>query len=210
VLAAFEQLVEFVHTNTPSGQTPVIVGHQGFELLFKHVEQCMQRAAAATAAATPTAVADSDSESLGPTSRSTNVMGGSSSSSSRLAAPVLDGTSTMSSSRGKGRRRRAALESLVTAGSTAPGSSRTNSSKGYQHSSWPQEWMFLDTYVMAHVLLSLLPEEQGATGQALRQKLLTGLYTLHQAEGVSSQRMKARGDSLSAFADLLTMALCTC
>jgi hypothetical protein len=44
VLAAFEQLVNFVHSNTLPGQTPVIVGHQGLELLFKHVEQCLQRA----------------------------------------------------------------------------------------------------------------------------------------------------------------------
>lgn len=50
VLVAFEQLVEFVHSHTPPGQTPVIVAHRGFNLVFRHVEQCLQRAAAAAAA----------------------------------------------------------------------------------------------------------------------------------------------------------------
>lgn len=192
VLAAFDQLADFVRTNTPPGQTPVVVGHQGFELLFKQVEQCLQRAAVAAAAAGQS----------GTTSSSTSITE-SSCSSSGGGDTIVANSSTSTSSRGKGRRRRSILEHVVKVDPIASDdSSSTINSTGHQHLSWPQEWMFLDTYVMAHVMLSLLPEQQGAIGQALRKKLLPGLYTLQQAEGVSSQRLKPRGDSLSACAEL--------
>jgi hypothetical protein len=80
-----------VHSHTMPGQMPVIVGHQGFELLYKHAEQCLQRAVAATAV----------QEGRSSTS---SVMGGSSAD--------VNSTSTISSSRGRGRRRRSARRSL--------------------------------------------------------------------------------------------------
>ena len=104
VLAAFEQLITFVHSNTLPGQTPVIVGHQGYELLFKHVEQCLERAAAATAGPP------------GHSSSSTSVMGCSGSSS---AGGSAISTSSTGSSRGRRYRRRSGPGPIVKA-PTAP------------------------------------------------------------------------------------------
>lgn len=162
LLAAFDQLVDFVHANTPPGQTPVIVGHQGFELSFKHVEQYMRRVAAAAGT----------SGRGGPTSSNTGLIGGSTTDLNSSSS-----TASTSTSSGKGRRRRVAP---VAADPSTPNTSSSTSSKGYQHSSWPQDWMFLDTYVMAQVLQSLPPSHdtrgEAVTGSTLQQMLRRCLY----------------------------------
>lgn len=192
VLAAFDQLVDFVHANTPPGQTPVIVGHQGFELSFKHVEQYMRRVAAAAGT----------SGRGGPTSSNTGLIGGSTTDLNSSSS-----TASTSSSSGKGRRRRVAP---VAADPSTPNTSSSTSSKGYQHSSWPQDWMFLDTYVMAQVLQSLPPSHdtrgEAFTGSTLQQMLRRCLYKQRPPAGYEFEDVhmpevdKPRDDSLGAYA----------
>jgi hypothetical protein len=105
---------------------------------------------------------------------------GSSGSSSAGGSAIS--TSSIGSSRGRRYRRSSTLGPIVKAPTAPDNSSSIINIKGYQHSlvhsSWPQEWMFLDTDVMAKVLLMLCPSQPWDDQLDMRKKLYYGLFTL--------------------------------